>query len=411
MLQLCNYKIKLIYMDAVNAVIKRNTKPNFYKIIVPIISSVFSVYLTIGVMLGTLPQYIQGHLKYSSIIVGIVIGLESIATLLTRAYAGKLTDTKGAKRSSRIGSFMIVSSGVFYLMASLFSGNVIIALAFILLAVLVQGTGESLFVTGSLTWGIGLAGVDQSGKVMTWNGIAMYAGIALGAPLGIALTNIAGIETAFIAIILLAVISLMATYKLPVLAVDLEHVRTPFYKVIGKISSQGLGLAFSSIGFACISSFVALFFAQKQWGDASLAFMLFGGSYVLVRIFFSSYPDKYGAYTVAMVSFIVEVIGQFCIGFAPSKFIAIMGCCLTGAGFSLIFPALGVLAIKKVSPQMRGTALGAYGAFFDFSLGIAAPLAGLVAKWFSYQAVYLFGALAAVMAIVVLLLGKQGKTQ
>jgi predicted MFS family arabinose efflux permease len=163
-------------------------------------------------MLGTLPQYIQGHLKYSSIIVGIVIGLESIATLLTRAYAGKLTDTKGAKRSSRIGSFMIVSSGVFYLMTSLFSGNVIIALVFILFAVLVLGTGESLFVTGSLTWGIGLAGIDKSGKVMTWNGIAMYAGIALGAPLGIALTNIAGIETAFIAIILLAVISLMVTY-------------------------------------------------------------------------------------------------------------------------------------------------------------------------------------------------------
>jgi hypothetical protein len=69
----------------------------------------------------------------------------------------------------------------------------------------------------------------------------------------------------------------------------LEDVRAPFYKVIGKISSQGLGLAFSSIGFACISSFVALFFTQKQWGDASLAFMLFGGSYVLVRIFFSSF--------------------------------------------------------------------------------------------------------------------------
>ncbi|MCY1226649.1 putative MFS-type transporter YfcJ [compost metagenome] len=85
---------------------------------------------------------------------------------------------------------------------------------------------------------------------------------------------------------------------------------------------------------------------------------------------------------------------------------AIAGCSLTGAGFSLIFPSLGVLAIKKVNPQMRGTALGAYAAFFDLSLGIAAPIAGLVASWFDYQSVYIFGGVSALLAIVVLLLGK-----
>src|SRR5690606_38567802 len=156
------------------------------------------------------------------------------ATLLTRAYAGKLTDTKGAKRSSRIGAVLVVLTGILYLTASFFSGSTFIALILILLAVLLQGTGESLFVTGSLAWGIGLAGVEKSGKVMTWNGIAMYAGIVLGAPLGIALTKTVGIETAFITIALLAVVSLIITYNLPVLSVDLEHVRTPFYKVLGK---------------------------------------------------------------------------------------------------------------------------------------------------------------------------------
>lgn len=188
---------------------------------------------------------------------------------------------------------------------------------------------------------------------------------------------------------------------------DLTHVRHPFHKVVGKIAPQGLGLAFSSIGFACISSFIVLMYTQKQWGDASLAFMLFGGFYILVRLLFSSFPDKHGAYKVALVSLFIELIGQLLIGFSVSKTMALIGCSLTGAGFSLIFPSLGVLAIQKVSPQMRGTALGAYGAFFDLSLGIAAPVAGLIANWFDYQAVYLFGRISVVIAVLVLWLGRK----
>lgn len=378
----------------------------FYKVIAPIITSVFAVYLTIGVTLGILPGYIQNKLGYSSLFVGIAIGLQALATLLTRAYAGKLTDTKGAKVGNRIGALLGVITGIMYLVATLFCPAASVSLAIIFASRIVHGVSESLLVTGSLTWGIGLVGVAKSGKVMTWNGIAMYAGIALGAPLGIMLNKFYGMESPFVVFILLSLTSWLITIKLPTLPVDLNHIRTPFYKVIGKIAKQGLGLAFSSIGFACISSFIALLFVQENWGNASVAFIIFGGSYILVRIFFSSYPDKYGGYKVALFSLIIEIIGLLFIRLSISKTMAIAGCGLTGAGFSLIFPSLGVLAIKKVTPQMRGTALGAYAAFFDLSLGIAAPVAGLIATWFNYQSVYLFGAISCLFAMFILVLRK-----
>ena len=380
---------------------------NFYQATAPIIVSVFAVYLTIGIALGVLPRFVQNTLGFDSIIVGLVIGLQSLSTLLTRAYSGKITDTRGAKKSKMSGVILAVIAGIIYVLAVLFQAQPILALAFLLLARIIHGVGESFLVTGALTWGIGLVGHSSSGKVMTWNGIAMYAGIAIGAPISIWLSKEYNILPAFLLIALLPLVSWLSTAKLPSIPVDKDHVRTPFYKIIGAISGQGLSLAFSSMAFGCIASFIALFFTQKNWGDASLAFMIFGACYVLTRIFFASFPDKYGGLIIAFISLIIEVAGQMLIWTSASKTLAIIGCGLTGVGFSLVFPALGVLAIQKVKPQMRGTALGAYVAFVDLSLGLAGPIAGLIAGWFDYQTVYLFGAISCVIAMIILLFNKK----
>ncbi|WP_261512231.1 MFS transporter [Chryseobacterium paludis] len=389
-----------------DATVVKEQKIPLTKVLAPIVVSVFSAYLTIGIALGALPPLIKNELKFDTFIVGIVVGLQFLATLLTRAYAGKITDTLGAKISNHRGIFLVLIAGVFYIIGSSAVHFPLIALGILILSRIIHGISESMMVTGALTWGIGLVGPHKSGKVMTWNGISMYAGIAIGAPLSMWLGNRFGTGVPFLLILALSGISWLSTAKLPTLEVDPTHIRTPFYKVIGKVSDQGLALAFSSLGFACIASFIALLFAEKNWDNASLGFICFGGFYILTRILFSSFPDKYGGYKVALVSFVIEIIGQLLIGFSHSGWMAIVGCALTGIGFSLVFPSLGVLAIKKVTPHMRGTALGAYSAFFDLSLGLAGPIAGIIAGWFSYQSIYIFGAVGGMLAILVLVMRK-----
>ncbi|MGF6655734.1 putative MFS family arabinose efflux permease [Paraburkholderia youngii] len=85
---------------------------------------------------------------------------------------------------------------------------------------------------------------------------------------------------------------------------------------------------------------------------------------------------------------------------APEPHIALAGAALTGFGFALVFPALGVEAVGLVPPASRGAALSAYSVFLDLSLGITGPLAGYIAGEFGYGSVFLFAALAAAAAVV-----------
>ncbi|WP_166921858.1 MFS transporter [Flavobacterium poyangense] len=392
-----------------------NYKQNFQsgattKLLTFIVVTVLGVYITIGVSLGILPGFVKQELGFGNLTVGLIIGLQAFATLLTRAYAGKTTDVLGSKISAQRGILLVLLAGLFYILASVCKTYPLLSLGLLVASRIVHGIAESFLVTGMLTWGIGLLGQENSGKVMTWNGIAMYAGIAIGAPLSLWIVQ-SGTTIAFTTILLLALISWAAAKQLPAVPVHKGHIRTPFYKVISKVFPQGLALAFSSIAFACIASFIALLFTQKNWGGTSFGFLLFGGCYILTRILFSSYPDRFGGFKVAIVSILIEIIGQLCIGLSPNGWIAILGCALTGIGFSLVFPALGVLAIRKVPPQMRGTALGAYAAFFDLALGLAGPIAGLIAGWFSYQSIYLFGAFSCLLAILSLLQSSKKELQ
>ncbi len=79
----------------------------------------------------------------------------------------------------------------------------------------------------------------------------------------------------------------------------------------------------------------------------------------------------------------------------PTPWIALAGAALTGFGFSLVFPALGVEAVGLVPASNRGAALGAYSLFIDVSLGVTGPLMGAVANGFGFGSIFLCAALAA----------------
>jgi MFS family permease len=364
-----------------------------------IIVALFCGYLSVGLPLPVLPLFIHEKLDFSNFIVGLVIGVQFVATVLTRGYAGRLTDHYGGKRSALQGAAVCALGGLLYLIAATPALSPAISLAVVIAGRLVAGFGESQLVTGCVSWSIASVGPQRAGMSMSWTGIAMFAALAIGAPIGMALYQTYGLRVAMIACIVApltaAAIALRATsYS------SSAGQRLPFYRVIGQIWREGLGLMLQGVGLSGLTAFASLYFAARAWGHAGLVMTAFGIGFIFVRLVLGHLPDKMSGYRVALWSLLVEAMGQAMLWWAPNEVVALIGALVTGLGCALVFPALGVEALKRVTPANRGSAMGAFVAFLDIAYGISGPMAGIIAGHFGYAAVYLFGAVCALIGAV-----------
>jgi MFS family permease len=368
----------------------------------------FVCYLSIGLPLAVLPTYVHLRMGYSAMIAGLVISIQSIATLASRPWAGRISDRVGAKIAVLWGMAACTASGVLLLGAGLLEHRHGLSLAVLIGSRLVLGVGESLGATGSTLWGISSAGQEHTAKVISFNGISTYGAQALGAPLGVVLAGIWGLPALGLVIIFIGAASfVMASRKRPVPVIPGEHL--PFRHVMFRVAPHGMGLALGGVGYGVLATFVTLFYMSRHWNGAALCLTAFGLAFILNRLFLLQTINRFGGYPVAVASLAVEALGLFLLWRAASPWVAFWAAALAGFGFSLVFPALGVEAVKRVPAHNRGTALGVFTAFADVSFFLVGPVAGAVIGGFGYASVFLFGLISVLagLAVVVVLAARK----
>lgn len=359
----------------------------------------FGSYMTIGLPLAVLPGYVHDVMGYSAFWAGLVISLQYFTTLLSRPHAGRYADLWGPKKVVIVGLCGCLISGICYLLAALSSGLPLLSLLLLCAGRLVLGVGQSFAGTGSTLWGVGVVGSLHIGRVISWNGIFTYGAMAIGAPLGVAIYHWGGLM--LLAEIITAIALVGILLALPRTQVKSSKGKPlPFRAVLGRIWSFGLLLAMGSVGFGVIATFITLFYQDKGWDGAAFALTLFSVAFVCTRLLFPNAIARHGGLNVALVCFAVEAIGLFMVWGAWDPWLARVGALLTGAGFSLVFPAIGVVAVKVVPPQNQGSALATYTAFMDLALGITGPLAGLVMSYAGVPVIYLLSGLLVCLAMV-----------
>jgi MFS family permease len=345
-------------------------------------------FLAIGAALPVLPGYVRGPLRGSDLAVGIVVGAFAITSVICRPLAGRQADHRGRRIVLVSGSLAMALGGALYLLA----GSVPALIA----ARLVVGCGEGAVYTAGAAWAVDLAPEDRHGLALGLFGLSVWGGLSLGPLVGELLRSSVGYDAVWIATALLPFAGAIVAMRLP------EPARAGSDSVPGPLAffpraarRPGIALALANVGYAALAGFVVLHLRARGIGGGATVFTAFALAVFASRLVLSRVPDRAGAKPTATVAGLLEAMGLLIIAVAGSLPVALAGAVVVGVGFSMLFPSLALMVVGEVDDDRRGSALGAFTAFFDIGVGLGALIAGAMASLAGYPAVFVLGAAAA----------------
>ncbi len=360
----------------------------------------FISFISIGIPLASLPGYIHHDLAFSTTIAGVVIGVQYLATLLCRPMAGRLADELGAKKTVILGMAVSLASGLLLTVAVGLDHWPMASLGLMIASRLLLGLTQSLIGISGISWGIARLGPDSAARIISWNGVAAYGGVGIGAPLGVLLTDQLGVWSLGVLTMLLAVLGLGLAWRREPAPVS-RGKRLPFGKVLGRVAPHGMGLALATIGYGAISSFIALYYSARGWEGAAWCLTAYAATFIGTRLLFPNAINRFGGYPVAVACLVVEILGLLTLWTADSPAVALAGAALTGCGLSLLYPAMGVGVIARVDSASRSSALSVFAMFFDLALGLAGAIMGVLAAWTGLRSIFMGSALAGLAALLI----------
>jgi len=366
--------------------------------------ALFFSYLAVAMSLPAVSVFATRGLGLPNALGGLAVGIAFLSTILTRGHAGALADRAGGRLCTRRGLGLYVLASLVCLASAWQALPAWAAYAVLVAGRLLLGLGESLALVGLISWAMALSGPARSGRVIAMIGMGMYGAFAAGGPLGLALLERAGFAGLMLACAALPLLGLLILRGVPAVAPQ-AGAREPFHRVLGRIWRQGTVVGLQGVGFAALGAFVPLLFISRGWPHAGAGLTCFGVGFVAMRLLCGHLPDRMGGTRVAAASLAVEAAGQYLLWTASAPAVALAGALLTGLGCSMVFPAMGVEAVKRVPAHLRGSAMGGFAAFQDVAYGATGPLAGLLADHYGYASVFLAGGLAATAGLAMAVAG------
>jgi len=367
--------------------------------ILSIVFYTFIAFICIGLPIAVLPGYVHDQLGFSAVVAGLTIASQYLATLLSRPSAGRLVDSLGTKPAIVYGLIGIAISGVLTSLAVALQGWPLLSLCILIVGRVFLGIAQGLIGVGTISWGIAQVGSEHTARAIGWNGIASYGAIAIGAPLGVVMIDQLGFASLGVTLLLLALLALLLIRKKPSIPI-ISGVRLPFWSVFSLIAPYGISLTLASIGYGTLTTFITLFYIDRGWTGAAYCLSVFGVCFILARLIFTNSINRFGGYSVAIGCMSIEAVGLILLWLAPSTSYALIGAGLTGFGLSLVYPALGVEAVKQVPVSSRGAGLSAYAVFFDLALAIAGPIMGAIALNLGYPWIFFSAAVMCCMGLL-----------
>ena len=350
-------------------------------------------FLSIGVLLPTLPRYAEGPLGAGGVGVGLAVGAASITALVFQPLAGRVGDRRG-RRPLLVGGYalMAASIAVYPLVDSL---PALVGMR------LLTGTGEALFFVGAATVVNDLAPEGRRGEAFSLFTLAAYGGLAAGPLLGDVILGDGRYDAVWLAgsgsaLLALLVSLLVRETRRPGSAP--ESVGLVYRPAL----PAGLVLFAALFGFGAFNAFIALYALEIGLERTGLVFATLAVIVLAIRSAGARIPDLLGARNAAQLSLLLLASGMVVIAAWSSVAGLFVGTVVFALGQALAFPAIMAFTVASAPPSERSSAVGTISAFVDLGLALGAVVVGGVVAAADYPAGFVTAAAVAVGGLLLL---------
>ncbi|KQX64756.1 MFS transporter [Paenibacillus sp. Root444D2] len=334
------------------------------------------LFFSFQMLIPTIPTHVS-QLGGNDIQVGLVIGIFTISSLLTRPFAGRALDLFGRKHVLLVGLAICALTIAGY--------SYMAAVTLILTARFVHGIGWGMSTTSLGTVIADIIPAERRGEGMGYYGLSNTFAMALAPLTGLWLMQTYGFPRVLLISTLLALLSLLSslfiTYTKP-LPLEKSAQRPKLMDRLWERSAMlpsGLLLC-TAICYGGIVTFITLFGHEAGISNVGWFFLCNASMVLIVRPITGMLFDRKGPEWVLLPGALFTLAGLLLLSYAHSEASLAAAAICYGIGFGSLQPALQAWTIARAAPNRRGAANGTFFSANDLGIGLGAMVLGALAN-------------------------------
>jgi len=343
------------------------------------------LFFSFQMLIPTIPTHVA-QLGGDDFQVGLVIGIFTISSLLTRPFAGKALDRLGRKHVLFVGLSICVLTIAGY--------SYLAAIALILAARFVHGIGWGMSTTSLGTVIADIIPPERRGEGMGYYGLSNTFAMALAPLTGLWIMNQYGFHRVLLLSTCMALLSLLSSlfisYSKPLKTTSAASQPRLLDRFVERSALlPSMLLYFTAVCYGGIVTFITLFGRETGIANVGWFFLCNASMVLIVRPVTGVLFDRKGPEWVLLPGAVFTIGGLLLLSYAHSEASLAAAALCYGVGFGSIQPALQAWTMNRTPPERRGAANGTFFSANDLGIGTGAMLLGAFATYFgSYALMY-----------------------
>lgn len=358
------------------------------------------LFLTLQMLLTTLPAYAKEAFQASPFQVSLITSLFAFSAIIARLFSSKALEKGKRRQLLYVGLAVSLFATLGYYWAT--------GITMLLLMRILFGIGFGMTSTSFPTMASDVIPPKRLGEGMGYFGLSTTLAMSIGPMIGLTLLQEGGFTplvmiTAAINVLIFPLAFLLTSstpkdHKEPVPESGPEEAKTSLFR---RLLLPGVLNFLTSITYGGLLSFLALFGREAGLESPQYFFLFNALAIILIRPLSGKIYDRYGHKALLIPAAVFILTGLMALTFASSTGGLLLAASFYGIGFGAMQPSLQTWMIQAVPPKQRGTANGTFLNSLDFGVAIGSMALGAIARFSNYTVMYRYSAGAMVLFILI----------